>query len=51
MLNLLPLQKGDILKVSSNINKIKKLNFNPKTDVTVGVKKFIDWYKDHYNKK
>ena len=51
ILNLLPLQKGDMVKVSSNINKIKKLNFNPKTDVTVGVKKFVDWYKDHYNKK
>ena len=50
-ISLLPLQKGDIVKVSSNISKVKKLNFKPKTSVAVGVKKFIDWYKIYYKIK
>ena len=47
----LPLQKGDVQDVSSSIKKIKsKLNYNPKTNVELGVKKFVDWYKSYYKK-
>ena len=41
----LPLQKGDVFKTHSDIRLIKKYyNYNPKTDVNHGVKKFIEWY-------
>lgn len=47
--NKLPLQKGDVKDVYSDISKIKsKLNYNPKTPVEVGVRKFIDWYRTYY---
>ena len=48
--NRLPLQKGDVEKVSANISKLNKI-YKPKktTNIDVGIKKFIDWYKNYYN--
>ena len=41
----LPLQKGDVFKTHSDTRLIKKhYNYNPKTGVNHGVKKFIEWY-------
>jgi len=52
LINKMPLQKGDVINVSSNISKISnKLKYKPQTDVELGVKKFIDWYLDYYKKK
>ena len=49
LFNILPLQKGDIKSTKANIFKSKKyLNYSPKTSVELGVKKFIEWYKDYY---
>ena len=48
----MPLQKGDVVDVCSDISKIsKELNYLPKVDVNIGVKKFIDWYLDYYKNK
>ena len=42
--NNIPL--GDIKKTYSNIDKAKKtINWNPKTNLKSGIKKFVDWYK------
>lgn len=39
------LQAGDVQKTHSDIRKIKNLiNFKPKIEIELGVKKFIDWY-------
>ena len=47
----LPLQLGDVIKTHSNINKLKKHTlYKPKTDIKVGISKFIKWYKDYFNK-
>ena len=48
---LLPLQKGDIIEVSSSIKKIKKLKFKPTFNVETGIKKFVDWFKSYYQYK
>jgi UDP-glucuronate 4-epimerase len=49
---MLKLQKGDILKTSANINKLKKeINFQPKVSIKKGIFLFIDWFKDYYNFK
>lgn len=48
--NKLPLQKGDVEKVSANISKLKKIYKTKKiTNVDIGIKKFIDWYRNYYN--
>ena len=46
IINLKPIQPGDVKKTYANINKAKELlNFNPKVDIKYGIKKFIEWYK------
>jgi len=45
----LPLQKGDIKKTSSDITKLNLCTgYNAKINIEVGIKKFIDWYKEYY---
>ena len=47
-----PNLKEDILKTKSNLSKVKKLiNYNPKVSLTVGIKKFTDWYIEYVQKK
>ncbi|MDR0681001.1 MAG: NAD-dependent epimerase/dehydratase family protein [Dysgonamonadaceae bacterium] len=48
---LLPMQAGDVEKTWANISKAKKeLNYNPKTGISQGIDKFVNWYKVYYNK-
>ena len=45
----LPLQVGDVVKTHSDINKLKKYTgYKPKTNIKIGIEKFIEWYKDYY---
>jgi len=45
----LPLQKGEVKQTHASIAKIKKLiNFKPKTNIEVGIKKFVEWYNNYY---
>lgn len=45
----LPRQQGDVVETYANIEKSKKdLNFFPKTPITVGVPRFIEWYQSYY---
>lgn len=48
----LPMQDGDVYKTYANINElVKDTGFCPKTSIDDGLKKFVDWYKEYYNKK
>ena len=52
--NLMKLQIGDIYKTHGSIQKLyKKINYKPKTQISVGIERFIKWYRDYYriNKK
>ena len=45
----LPLQKGDIIKTHSSINKLKKYTgYRSKTNIEDGISKFVEWFKDYY---
>jgi UDP-glucuronate 4-epimerase len=47
----LPLQQGDLKRTWANISSFQsEFNFEPKTDVNLGVKKFIEWYLTYYKK-
>ena len=51
-INYKPLQKGDVVHVASSIKKIKShLNYKPRVSVEEGVKNFVDWFKEYYEKK
>jgi UDP-glucuronate 4-epimerase len=44
----LPLQPGDVPNTVADIEKIKKLGYEPKTNIDIGIKNFVDWYRDYY---
>ena len=44
----LSLQKGDVIKTSASISKIKKdYKYNPKVNIENGIQKFIRWYLEY----
>ena len=46
------MQLGDVPTTYADIKKAKRLlNYNPKTNIEEGVKKFVEWYKTHYKIK
>ena len=48
-IEFLPMQPGDVEKTYSDIKKTNKmLDYRPSTNIDVGIKKFIDWYKDYH---
>ena len=47
--NLMPLQPGDVPDTSADISNLKDFSgYEPKTSIKIGVKNFIDWYKEYY---
>ncbi|HHH12390.1 MAG TPA: NAD-dependent epimerase/dehydratase family protein [Candidatus Moranbacteria bacterium] len=45
---LLPMQPGDVRSTVADISKLRKLGWEPKTDLERGVRAFVDWYRDYY---
>ncbi|MEP5614012.1 MAG: NAD-dependent epimerase [Cyclobacteriaceae bacterium] len=49
--NLMPIQIGDVPETYADGSALKNaINYQPKTSVQSGVKKFVDWYRDYYGK-
>ncbi|AFP85727.1 nucleoside-diphosphate-sugar epimerase [secondary endosymbiont of Heteropsylla cubana] len=47
--NLLPMQPGDLLETSADIQPLyQAIGFKPETSITEGVKRFVRWYTDYY---
>ncbi len=45
----LPLQRGDVPETASDLSRIERdLDFHPSTPIEVGVRRFVDWYLEHY---
>jgi UDP-glucuronate 4-epimerase len=45
---MMPMQKGDVLKTMADVKKLKKLGWKPTIGIEVGIKNFIEWYKEYY---
>ena len=46
-----PIQPGDVEKTETDSNKLREIiKFSPKTDVKIGICKFVDWYIEYSNK-
>ena len=46
-----PIQPGDVKESFADISSAEKyLDFKPTTNIDVGIKKFISWYKNYYKK-
>jgi UDP-glucuronate 4-epimerase len=48
--NLMPMQAGDVPKTWADTALLKCLTgYKPTTEISIGVKSFVDWYRDYYN--
>ncbi|WP_170763168.1 GDP-mannose 4,6-dehydratase [Ruegeria lacuscaerulensis] len=49
--NYMPMQKGDVPATWADTSLLQKLTgYKPKTDIATGMKEFVAWYRDYYNK-
>ncbi|OYU69860.1 MAG: capsular biosynthesis protein CpsI [Alphaproteobacteria bacterium PA2] len=48
ILNMMPMQPGDVVRTSADISDIQALGYAPTTNVELGIGKFVDWYLDYY---
>ncbi len=47
-----PMQPGDVMKTFADVNQlINDYEYAPRTDIKIGIKRFVDWYKDYYKVK
>jgi UDP-glucuronate 4-epimerase len=47
---LLPMQPGDVPDTFADIRALQRdTGYAPSTPVEVGVKRFVDWYRDFYH--
>lgn len=48
--NLLPLQPGDVPDTYADVEAlVQDVDYKPNTTVEVGIKNFVDWYREFYN--
>ena len=49
-LNMMPVQDGDVARTEADVTETRAaLGYDPKTPIDVGVRHFVDWYRDFYN--
>ena len=48
-LNMMPVQDGDVARTEADVTETRAaLGYAPSTPIDVGVKRFVDWYRDFY---
>jgi UDP-glucuronate 4-epimerase len=48
--NFMPMQQGDVPATEASPDLLRRLTgFVPQTEPSVGVRKFVDWYREHYS--
>jgi UDP-glucuronate 4-epimerase len=48
--NYMPMQLGDVPATWADATLLRNLTgYAPQTDVRDGVRRFVAWYRDHYN--
>ena len=49
ILNVMPTQEGEMTRTEANVSETRAaLDYDPKTPIDIGVKRFVDWYRDFY---
>jgi UDP-glucuronate 4-epimerase len=47
--NFLPMQLGDIPDTWADVEAlVREVGYRPRTELEVGVKKFVEWYREYY---
>ncbi|MEL6351761.1 MAG: capsular biosynthesis protein CpsI, partial [Cyanobacteria bacterium J06627_28] len=48
--NMMPMQPGDVPATYADVaDLMNDVGFKPSTPLSVGIQKFVDWYKGYYN--
>ncbi|MGH6995965.1 MAG: protein CapI, partial [Stellaceae bacterium] len=48
----LPMQKGDVPATYADIAAARRdLGFAPRTSIDVGLRRFVDWYRDYHKRR
>ena len=48
--NFMPMQAGDVPATWADTSLLENLtDYHPNTDLSAGVQKFVNWYKEYYN--
>ena len=48
--NYMPMQQGDVAETWADAHLLESLTgYKPSTDISVGVRRFVDWYKKYYD--
>jgi UDP-glucuronate 4-epimerase len=47
-INFMPMQPGDVPDTRADIEKLSALGYRPSTNIDVGVKNFVTWYREYY---
>ncbi|TXG78209.1 SDR family NAD(P)-dependent oxidoreductase [Candidatus Dojkabacteria bacterium] len=45
---MMPLQPGDVPSTVADIRRLRKLGWKPTTRIEVGIKNFVDWYREYF---
>ncbi|MGB2791699.1 MAG: GDP-mannose 4,6-dehydratase [Candidatus Moraniibacteriota bacterium] len=45
---MMPMQPGDVPSTVADISKLRMLGWAPTTRIDVGIKNFVDWYREYY---
>lgn len=49
VMNMLPMQAGDVLKTFADVEALAAdTGFRPTMPIDIGIRRFVDWYKDFY---
>jgi UDP-glucuronate 4-epimerase len=49
-LDLMPMQDGDVPATTADVTALESdLGYRPETTIDVGVRRFVDWYKNYYD--
>ena len=50
--NYVPMQDGDVVRTFADVTGLEcEIKFKPKTELVVGINKFVNWYENYCNKK
>lgn len=46
---MMPMQPGDVSVTVADIQKLRKIGWNPTTRIEKGIKNFVEWYRDYFS--
>ena len=50
VVNMVDMQPGDVVETYADTSLLERdFNYKPSTDLSVGIKKFYDWFKEYYS--